>query len=86
VHFRQRFHDLHYELESALGERGGRCLEDSQKGTPTGEVMDWFVEEIKALPETFAEANKNIVCFAVAGVFRMLEDFGCASTGSFGQF
>lgn len=48
--------------------------------------MDWFVEEIKALPETFAEANKNIVCFAVAGVFRMLEDFGCASTGSFGQF
>jgi hypothetical protein len=35
------------------------------------------VEEIKALPETFTEANKNIVCFGVADVLRMLEDSDC---------
>jgi hypothetical protein len=29
------------------------------------------------LPDTFAEANKNITCFVVADILRMLEDSGC---------
>jgi hypothetical protein len=33
--------------------------------------------EIQVLPDTFAEANKNITCFVVAAILRMLEDSGC---------
>jgi hypothetical protein len=29
------------------------------------------------LPDTFAEANKNITCFVVADILKMLEDSGC---------
>jgi hypothetical protein len=33
--------------------------------------------EIQALSDTFTEANKNITCFAVASILRMLEESSC---------
>jgi DNA repair exonuclease SbcCD ATPase subunit len=72
MHFHQRLRDLRYESEGALGELGGRCLEYLEPRNTIGTVTDWFMGEIKALPLTLAEANKNIVCFAVAGILRML--------------
>jgi hypothetical protein len=51
MHFLQRLRDLCNELEYP------------RKGTPIWEVVTWF-EEVKALPETFAQANKTKFLFA----------------------
>jgi hypothetical protein len=74
VHFCQRLRDLRYELE---GELGAQCLPYPEKGTPIGDVVTWFEGEVKSLPGTFVQANKNFVAFAIAGVLRMLQESGC---------
>jgi hypothetical protein len=33
--------------------------------------------EIQALPDIFTEANKNITCFAMADILRMLVESSC---------
>jgi hypothetical protein len=55
-------------LEKSIGELGGRCLEYPKTGGTIGGIIDWFKGVIQALPSTFTEANRNIICFAVADI------------------
>jgi hypothetical protein len=41
-------------------------------------VIGWFDEEIQALPTAVIKANKNFLCYCIAGVLRMLYENGCS--------
>jgi hypothetical protein len=60
-----------------MGELSKRCLEYPETSGAISGIIDWFKGEIQTLSGTFAEANKNITCFAVAGILKMLEETGC---------
>jgi hypothetical protein len=53
------------------------CLPYPGKKSTIGGIIEWFDNEIKALPATIVKANKKIVCYAIIGVLRMLYDNGC---------
>jgi hypothetical protein len=72
-----RLHDLHRDLEKSLGELHRRCLEYPKTSGTISCIIDWFKGEIQALPNTFTEANKNITCFVVASILKMLEESSC---------
>jgi hypothetical protein len=59
-----------------MGELSKRCLEYPETSGAISGIIDWFKGEIQRLSGTFAEANKNITCFAVAGILKMLEETG----------
>jgi hypothetical protein len=77
VQHRRRLRDLYFDLEGVLGELGAQCLPYPGKGSTIGDIGRWFEGEVKSLPATFARANKNFACFAIAGVLRMLQEYGC---------
>lgn len=66
VHHRLKLSDLRFSLEKAVSEFGASCLPYPGKGSTIREIVQWFEEEIKA--------NKNIVCYAIISVLRMLND------------
>jgi hypothetical protein len=42
-----------------------------------GDIVRWFEGEVKSLPVTFARPNKNFACFAIADIFKMLQESSC---------
>jgi hypothetical protein len=68
VRHRRKLHDFRVNLEKAVNEFGVKCLSYPGKNSTIGEVVEWFDEEIKALPATIAKANKNFICYCVAWV------------------
>jgi hypothetical protein len=61
----------------SVGELGGQYLEFPNTGETIEGILDWFNGEMQALPDTFAEANQNITCYAAAGILKMLARVGC---------
>jgi uncharacterized membrane protein len=49
----------------------------SNTGRTVRGILDWFNGEVQALLGTFTEANKNIICYAVAGILKILAGVGC---------
>jgi hypothetical protein len=39
--------------------------------------LEWFQAEVVVIPTAFAECNKNITCYTLIGIFRMLVGEGC---------
>jgi hypothetical protein len=50
-------------------------------GIPTtasiSNLLEWFQVEATTMPTTFTQCNKNITCYALIGIFRMLVGEGC---------
>jgi hypothetical protein len=60
----RKLHDLHVELERAMNEIGMRCLPYPEKGSTIGMITAWLTQEIQALSNAIAKANKKIWCIA----------------------
>jgi hypothetical protein len=76
-HHRKRLQDLRLNQEKAMNEFGAQCLPYPRKGSTISDIVRWFDEEIKAMPATFAKANRNFAYYAIIGVLWMLYDSGC---------
>lgn len=77
MHHRKKLHDFKVNLEKAVNEFGVKCLPYLEKNSTIGEVVGWFDKEIKVLSAAIAKANKNFICYCVAGVLRMLYENVC---------
>jgi hypothetical protein len=62
------------ELERAMNDIGVRCLPYSKKGSTIGEITAWFTNEIQALLNAIAKANKNFLVYCLIGVLKMLQE------------
>jgi hypothetical protein len=40
-------------------------------------MLEWFQMEVQSLPTFFTECSKNITCFTLIGVFKMLARVEC---------
>jgi hypothetical protein len=60
-----------------LGDLGTEYLPYLGKGSTIGDIIRWFEGEVKLLPATFTKANKNVACYAIAGVLQMLQGASC---------
>jgi hypothetical protein len=60
-----------------LGGLGAQCLPYPEKGALIRDIVKWFEGEVKSIPETFTQLNKNSVALALAGMLRMLHESGC---------
>jgi hypothetical protein len=58
---------------SALGGQSAEFPFDAS----LSDFFKWFQMEIKSMPTTFMECNKNITCYALIGIFQMLAGEGC---------
>jgi chromosome segregation ATPase len=72
-----KLHGLRREFKNSVGELDGQCLEFPNTGWTVGGILDWFNEEVQALPNTFTEANQNITYYAEDVILKMLEGVGC---------
>jgi hypothetical protein len=70
----RKLHDLHVELEGAMNQIGARCLLYPKKGSTISEITVWFTEEIQALPNAIAKANKNFLVYCLVGILKMLQE------------
>jgi hypothetical protein len=73
----KKLHEKRFNQEDAMNNYGVQCLPYQGKGSTIGNMVQWFDEEIKALPATFVKANKIFACYAIVGVLWMLQDSGC---------
>jgi uncharacterized ubiquitin-like protein YukD len=71
---RKKLHDLRMELEHAMNEIGVRCLPYPSKGSTIGAFTAWFTQEIQALPDAIAKANKNFLVYCLIGALKMLQE------------
>jgi hypothetical protein len=55
-----------------MNEIGVRRLPYPGKGSAIGEIVEWFDKEIQALPGAIMKADKNFLCYCLAGVLTML--------------
>jgi hypothetical protein len=77
LRYRRKLRDFRFHMEKAVNEFGTRCLPFPGKSSTLGDMIGWFDNEIQALLDTVAKANKNFVCFAIVGVLQMLYANGC---------
>jgi hypothetical protein len=77
VRHRKKLHKFRANLEAAVNEIGVKCLTYPGKCSTIGEVIEWFDKEIQALSNAIVRANKNFLCYCIAGVLRMLYDNDC---------
>jgi hypothetical protein len=72
----QQFQNL---LRKKLAElrRDTRCKDFPATDVIVSNLLDWFRMEVWALPTSFVECNKNITCFALVGIFKMLMGVKC---------
>jgi hypothetical protein len=64
-------------MENSIAVLGGQFLDFPVTNATVNNMLEWFRMEVQASPTSFAECNKNITCFALASVFRMLEGVEC---------
>jgi hypothetical protein len=74
---RHRFHMLHEVLEALLGDVRVRCLPFPAKNAPVVDYINWFEEEVKAVPGMVWQLNDNFVVLAIEGVLNMLHSSSC---------
>jgi hypothetical protein len=77
VNHRKKIRELRFYQENVMNEFGAQCLPYPGKGSTISDIVRWFDEEIKAIPATFAKANRNFAYYAIVGVHQMLQDSGC---------
>jgi hypothetical protein len=77
VHHRNKLHEFRTNLEKAVNKFGVKCLPYQGENSPINEVVGWFDRETQALSTAIVKANKNFVCYCIAGVPRMLYENGC---------
>jgi hypothetical protein len=68
--------ELQRDTEASVAVLGRRSAEFPSDAS-LSDFLDWFWEEVVAMPTTFAECNENITCYAFIGVFQMLTGVGC---------
>jgi hypothetical protein len=64
--------ELRRNTEELVATLGGWCEDFPATDATVSNQLDWFQKEVQALPTTFVECNKNITCFMLVGVFKML--------------
>jgi hypothetical protein len=74
ISHRRKLHDLHVELEGAMNEIGVRCMLYPEKGSTIGVITAWFTQEIQALLDAIAKANKNFLVYCLIGILKMLQE------------
>jgi hypothetical protein len=57
-----------------MNEIGVRCLSYPKKGSTISAIMAWFTQEIQALSDAIAKANKNFLVYCLVGVLKMLQE------------
>jgi hypothetical protein len=77
MHHRKKLHELCFNLENEMNEFGAQCLPYLRKGITFGNIVRWYIDEIKVMPATFAKANRKNSCYAIVGVLRMLQGYAC---------
>jgi hypothetical protein len=81
----QQFHNLlhkklaglHVDVEKSVATLDGQCSKFPAANTTIGTILDWVWTEVQALPTAFGESNKNITCYVVAGILKMLAGVKC---------
>jgi hypothetical protein len=74
---RKKLAELRRDTEESVAAPGGRCMYFPATNTTVCTLLDRFRMEVRALPTAFAECNKNITCFALIDIFKMLVGEGC---------
>jgi hypothetical protein len=74
---RKKLAGLRCDTEESVAALGGRYDDFPATNAPVSNLLDWFRTEVRVLPTTFAECKKNITCFALVGVFKMLAGVEC---------
>jgi uncharacterized coiled-coil protein SlyX len=78
---RCRLHKLHEAIASSFEEVKAQCLPFPNKGTKVEEMIDWVVEEVKAVPDIVWRLNDNFVVLGIKGVLSMLSGEWCQELG-----
>jgi hypothetical protein len=78
---RRWLHDLHEVVASSFEEVKAQCLPFPNQGTEVDEMIDWVVEEVKAVPDTVWRLNDNFTVLGIEGVLNMLNGEGCQELG-----
>jgi hypothetical protein len=68
--------ELHRDTEASVAALGGRCMEFPADASVSN-LLEWFWVEVVVMPTAFAACNKNITCYVLIGVFKMLVGEGC---------
>jgi hypothetical protein len=71
--------DLHKIVASSFDEVQAQCLPFPDKGAKVEEMIDWVVEEVKAMPDTVWWLNGNFAVLRIVGILNMLNDNLAAS-------
>jgi hypothetical protein len=72
----KRLAELRGDIEASVSALGGQSAEFPSDAS-LSDFFKWFQMEIKSMPTTFVECNKNITCYALIGIFQMLAGEGC---------
>jgi hypothetical protein len=78
---RQWLHELHEVGASSFEEVKVQCLPFPDKGTKVEEMIDWVIEEVKAVPDIVWRLNDNFAILGIEGVLNMLNGEGCQELG-----
>jgi hypothetical protein len=74
---RMKLAELRRNTEESVATLRGWCINFPATNTTIFTLLDWFWTEDQAFPTAFAECNKNITCFTLVGVFKMLMRVEC---------
>jgi hypothetical protein len=69
--------ELHEAVASSFDEVKVQYLPFPDKGTKVEEMINWVVEEVKAVLDTVWWLNDNFVILGIEGVLSMLNGEGC---------
>jgi hypothetical protein len=68
--------ELCRDTEASVAALEGRCVEFLADAS-ISELLEWFRAEVAAMPTAFTECNKNITCYMLIGIFKMLVGEWC---------
>jgi phage host-nuclease inhibitor protein Gam len=77
LNVRHRLRNLHEVLVASFGEVKARCFPFPTKNAPIESYINWFAEEVKAVPGTVWQLNNNFVILAIECVLNMLCRASC---------
>jgi hypothetical protein len=69
-------HELHEMIASSFNKVQVQCLPFPTKGTKE-EMIDWVVEEVRAVPDNVWQLNDNFAVLGIEGLLNMLNGEGC---------
>jgi hypothetical protein len=71
--------ELRCDMEESVValEWGGGCMDFPATNATISSLLDWFWTEVRVVLIAFAKCNKNINCFTLVGVFKVLAGVEC---------